>query len=150
MRATIVAEDNLVIVDGIGRYVDLSSLRAQNQHALQWYDTYGEVEYTGSFDNERKIRVRQTNKFIDDLSPYQGYLDAWHVENEKQLALEEEQRQEAAKQQAEAEAYKERIRAYEASLPQVEAEKKAAEEKAAKRLDDIESKLNKLLSQSRT
>jgi len=150
MRVTIVTNDNAVLVDGIKHDVDCSSLKGMRQRAVQWYDTYGEVEYEGSFDVERKIRVCDPNKFIDDLSPYQGLVDAWHVEHEKQLALEAEELKKQAARQVEIDAYNERIRVYEANLPQVEAEKKAAEEKAAKRLDDIEAKLNKLLSQSRT
>ena len=46
MRMTMIADDNLVIVDGMGRKVpNLSELIDPSVHAMQWYETWGEVEF---------------------------------------------------------------------------------------------------------
>jgi hypothetical protein len=50
MRLTIVPEDSLVILDGNSshRPLDLSTCGIpQDVHALQWYETEGEIEYDG-------------------------------------------------------------------------------------------------------
>lgn len=45
MRLTIIAEDDLVIVDGDARRVDCAALRAKGVHAVQWDNVEGAVEY---------------------------------------------------------------------------------------------------------
>lgn len=44
MRLTIIPNDNMVIIDGVGAIVDLSHLPA-TVHAIQWDGSAGEVEY---------------------------------------------------------------------------------------------------------
>jgi hypothetical protein len=39
-------------------------------HAIQWYDTWGEIEW---IDN------KDSNTRIDDLSPYQFLIDRWQA-----------------------------------------------------------------------
>jgi len=90
MRVTIVADDNIVLVGSqFPQTVDCSALVAEGKHAVQWYETYGEVEFKGGFDVERGIQTRPPNQFITDFSPYQSYLDAYNVERAKELANEE-------------------------------------------------------------
>lgn len=50
MKLTIIPEDSFVSVDGDGshRLLDLSNCNIpQNVHALQWYETEGEIEFNG-------------------------------------------------------------------------------------------------------
>ncbi|MGY2987726.1 hypothetical protein [Bradyrhizobium sp. USDA 4508] len=86
MRVTIVVDDNLVIIDGRPAKVDLSPLKRDQIHAVQWYGAYGEVEFRGGFDIERKIPTGVPNKFIDNFGPYQRYVDAHHHSLIKQAA----------------------------------------------------------------
>src|ERR1700730_2559383 len=72
MRLTIIKNDNFVYVDGLACRVDCSDLPA-DFHALQWYDTAGEIEIT----NERGHHVE--NRAIVDVTPYQKYVDAWNA-----------------------------------------------------------------------
>jgi hypothetical protein len=97
MRAIIIAEDNNVLVDGEPQTVDCSALLADNIRAVQWYDTFGEVEYVGTFvdapvldaeTNEPtgetvKQPHREPNLPITDFTPYQQYVDAWQAEKSK-------------------------------------------------------------------
>lgn len=74
MRFTIIKADNKVYVSGEPLSVDCSSL-PDDLHALQWYDTWGEIEHidpsTGHvISNER----------ITDLAPYQVYVDSWNTQ----------------------------------------------------------------------
>jgi len=74
MRVTIVPADQYVSVDGIGfSNLDLS-LMAPDIHAIQWYETYGEVEIKDPTTG-RMLR----NDVIDSLGPYQLTLDAWQA-----------------------------------------------------------------------
>jgi len=81
MRVTIIANDNVVLVDGIGAKVDTSALKAMGVHAVQWIDTWGDVEYQAIPDPQAPTGVsKQPNQKIDDFSPYQQYLDAWETQ----------------------------------------------------------------------
>ena len=64
MRLTIVPIDNNVGVDGVFHgYLDLSSCGIPaNIHALQWYETEGEVEFINNPD-----RTKPQNEFINTL-----------------------------------------------------------------------------------
>lgn len=71
MRLTIVKDDGLVIIDGLVMMgIDTSALPS-NFHALQWYGDKGEVEYT-----DPQTGMHQ-NEPIDDITPYQAFIDAW-------------------------------------------------------------------------
>jgi hypothetical protein len=75
MQVTIIPADGFVSVDGKGySKLDLSFMNA-NIHALQWYDTEGEIERS---DSRGRIVA---NEEITDLTPYQSALDAWQVAN---------------------------------------------------------------------
>ena len=69
MRVTIVPSDKVVIVDGVCKKgMDLSFM--EDIHAVQWYDTGGEVE---RYDGLTKL----PNERIESLAPYQAAIDAW-------------------------------------------------------------------------
>jgi len=60
MRLTIIPIDKTVYVDGNSRFLDLSSCAIpENIHALQWYETEGEVEFNG--------RPKPQNELITEL-----------------------------------------------------------------------------------
>jgi hypothetical protein len=80
MRATIVVDDGVMIIDGKGLKIDLSPLASQDIHAVQWYENEGEVEFKGT------RTARSPNKFITDFSPYQRYVDLWHAAKAKEEA----------------------------------------------------------------
>lgn len=75
MRVTIIVDDNVVIVEGQSEKVDCSGLVAKNIHAVQWYSTVGEVEYS----SDLTTGDRKANDKITDISPFQSYIDAWTV-----------------------------------------------------------------------
>ncbi len=74
MRVTIISDDNTVTINGDGRTIDCSSIAAET-HAVQWYETFGEVEYVKGPD----IKPR-SNERIDDFSTYQSFVDAHAAE----------------------------------------------------------------------
>jgi hypothetical protein len=65
MRLTIIPVDGAVYVDGVS-YSDLDlSFVPANVHALQWYDTYGELEFKRSFVDGQI--VHPANQTINEL-----------------------------------------------------------------------------------
>jgi hypothetical protein len=81
MRVTIIVDDNVVLVQGIPCMVDCSALVAQGIHAVQWYDTSGEIEYSA----DPRTGQRQPNRGIGDISPFQPLIEAWTAEARKPL-----------------------------------------------------------------
>lgn len=80
MRVAIIPVDGFVSVDGEGYSgLDLSFMGSA-VHALQWYDTEGEIELR---DGRGRIVGNQP---IDSIAPYQAALDAW--QSAKNAALE--------------------------------------------------------------
>jgi len=76
MRVTIIPADGFVSVDGEG-YGDLDlAFMDADIHALQWYETEGEIERT---DARGRIVA---NELITDMTPYQPALDAWQAAKE--------------------------------------------------------------------
>jgi hypothetical protein len=92
MRATIVVDDNIVLVDGKARTVDCSPLIKDGTHAVQWYDLFGEVEFRTEFDGDAKVMTRKPNETITDFSPYETYVEEWRIENAKQELVEAAQK----------------------------------------------------------
>jgi hypothetical protein len=78
MRVTITPEDGFVSVDGEGYSgLDLSFMDA-DIHALQWYETEGELEIKDA--RGRAIE----NRPMDSLEPYQLALDAWQAAKDQE------------------------------------------------------------------
>lgn len=78
MRATIVKDDDTVIVDGERHMVDCSNLPA-DFHALQWDGTRGEIEYRVTRCDHCGAQSKKGNVLVSDLAPYQPYVDAWRA-----------------------------------------------------------------------
>lgn len=89
MRATLIVPDNMVSIDGqLARHVDLSALVAAGVHAVQWYDSYGEVEFVSGFDPELKIPTRKPNEYITDFTPFESFIHAYRIVHTQQSAKE--------------------------------------------------------------
>lgn len=89
MRATIIPSDKVVTIDGFSLSgIDMTGID-QSVHAVQWYDTFGEVEIIGA--NGRMI----SNELIDSLSEYQSILEQFFtaksiIDAAAELAAEEQ------------------------------------------------------------
>ena len=75
MRFTYVKDDKLVGIDGDFLEIDNSNFD-QEVHAIQWYDTYGEIEFTN--------RQERNNEIFEDISYIQSLIDLWNDEKAKQ------------------------------------------------------------------
>jgi hypothetical protein len=74
MRLIIIPVDKLISIDGqgISQIQQDFSWIPSNVHAVQWYETWGEVEYTDGLPNEK----------IEELGIYEQAVDTYN--NEKQ------------------------------------------------------------------
>jgi hypothetical protein len=81
MRLIIIPSDKLISIDGQGilQIQQDFSWIPSNVHAVQWYETWGEIEYTDGSLNEK----------IEELGIYEQAVDTFN--NEKQR-LEDEQK----------------------------------------------------------
>lgn len=75
MKLTIVVDDRVVGIDGVYRNVDSMPASVANVHAVQWYDSYGEVEYKTQFIGGNI--VKPVNEVITSVDSYQWAIDAW-------------------------------------------------------------------------
>ena len=74
MRVTIIPSDGSVTIDGDGRApIDLSFM-GQDIHAVQWYETWGEIER-----KDPETGAMTANEHIADLSLFQAAIDAWNA-----------------------------------------------------------------------
>lgn len=71
MRLTIIPNDSVVIKNGVSISGINLSFMNENIHALQWYDTHGELEIKNEYG---KIIE---NVYIESIIPYQQAIDAW-------------------------------------------------------------------------
>jgi hypothetical protein len=78
MRVTILPDDNSVSVDGESYGgLDLSFIDV-TIHAVQWYDTYGEIE------RKDPVTKRMTsNEEITVFDQFQQAITVWQVEKDK-------------------------------------------------------------------
>jgi predicted metal-dependent hydrolase len=70
MRVTIIPEDKFISIDGKGLLNiqhDFSWI-PQNVHAVQWYDTWGEVEYNDGTPNERLEELGIFEQAVEDYN----------------------------------------------------------------------------------
>lgn len=74
MQLTIIRADNAVYIDGIS-YVDLDLTNVpSNVHALQWYETDGEIEFINNSD-----RTKPQNELISELPAWaNACVDKWN------------------------------------------------------------------------
>jgi hypothetical protein len=77
MRLVIIPSDSFVSIDGEGYgNLNLSSLD-QTIHAVQWYETHGEVEH------KDPVTGRMTeNRAITDISEFSAVIDLWNEAKE--------------------------------------------------------------------
>lgn len=104
MRVSIIKDNGTVNVDGEAYAVDCTSLPA-DFHALQWDGTSGEIEYRMTVCSHCNARSKKPNLFINDMTAYLPYVDAWTVSKEAaRVAAAEAQAEAAALQGAQANA----------------------------------------------
>ena len=65
-RITLIPVDGVCGVNGVFRNINFAGIDP-TIHAVQWKDTKGRIEYNDG--KEQKV--------IDDISPYQVFLDRW-------------------------------------------------------------------------
>lgn len=81
MRVTIINRDDSVTINGKTHSgLDFSKF-PENIHAIQWYETYGEVEYVTGADG-----IKPANEKIDNLEPYNYLLDLWEIAEQEEIA----------------------------------------------------------------
>jgi hypothetical protein len=74
MRVTIIPSDGFVSIDGNGfSDLDLSSIDP-SVHAVQWYETHGEIEFKNAVTGKMV-----TNTEITSLEQFQVAIDAWNT-----------------------------------------------------------------------
>lgn len=74
MRMTILADDNSVAIDGEG-YGNLNlSFLDPTIHAVQWYDTHGEVEH-----KDPTTGKMTANREIQSIDEFQQAITVWQV-----------------------------------------------------------------------
>lgn len=97
MRVSILPRDGVVSIDGeTFSELDLSSMDP-NIHAVQWYDTAGEVEWKEP--HPYKLLIVE-NEPITSLDAFQGALDAWAIAKSADVAERAAAEQLAAEQPA--------------------------------------------------
>jgi len=81
MRMTIISSDSLVAINSVTYAgLDLSSL-GDGFHALQWYDTWGEIEYKVAADG-----TKPHNEVISSLDGFQHIVDEWQIKHDAATA----------------------------------------------------------------
>ena len=70
MKLTIISDNNLVKIDGIGYRVDLSSL-PRDIHAVQWDGSSGEIEFRSTANG------KPNNQQIFSIEDFQQFVDLW-------------------------------------------------------------------------
>ncbi len=81
MRVSVIVDDNCIYVNHFSERVDLSAM-PDFIHAMQWYGTYGEIEFRQDEDGNR-----QPNKRLDDFDEFKKYVAAWEVEAQKEIPV---------------------------------------------------------------
>jgi len=76
MLVTILVHDNTVTVDGRSLPIDCSAID-QNIRVIQWYDTFGAVEFYN--DPGKPFRLNGRLDSIHDLADFQETIDAWQA-----------------------------------------------------------------------
>ena len=75
MRFTYVREDKVVGIDG--KFLNIvNSSFDQEVDAIQWYETYGEIEFVN--------RQERSNETFENISYIQPLIDLWSTKNQIQ------------------------------------------------------------------
>jgi hypothetical protein len=79
MKLTVIVPDNLVIINGVSKIVDVSFL-PQDIHAFQWHGQYGvgEIEYKYYF----LTQFKKPNEIVKELGIFQQVVDAYNAKQE--------------------------------------------------------------------
>lgn len=94
MRLSIIADDKAVCINGVC-YGGLDlNLLPTNIHAVQWYETFGEIEFKSVLENNQIIKPQ--NEVITDITPFMFVEPLWQAakatyEEEKARWLAEEE-----------------------------------------------------------
>lgn len=90
MRLIIIVPDNSVTINGRSANVNLSGLISKKIHAVQWYETFGEIEFATVVDESGF--VKPGNKPISNLDLFQPVIDAFNaaIESEENALKETE------------------------------------------------------------
>lgn len=86
MKVTIINPDSTVYVDGVSFLdLDLSACGIpENIHAMQWYDTFGEIEFVTQFSNG--TIEKPANQVITELPEWAvKAVEAWEVAKQNQV-----------------------------------------------------------------
>lgn len=70
MKLTYIKEDNIIGINGIFHHID-NIIFDPEISAIQWYETYGEIEY---FNKNEK-----TNKTFTDETYISSLIDLWNI-----------------------------------------------------------------------
>ena len=82
MRVIILPKEGTVTIDGEGLgEIDMSKV-PDDIHALQWYDTRGEIEYIDNPDDDVEGKP---NKLIDKLPAWANKLTKDHAKKKKEI-----------------------------------------------------------------
>jgi hypothetical protein len=82
MRVTIIPEDKWIRKDDVSTNLPEWNFDDENIHAIQWYDTEGEIEY--------KEKPKLPNEVITDISivqPYVDVLDAYLIQQQENVGI---------------------------------------------------------------
>lgn len=83
MRATIIVDDRTVTIEGMAtETVDMAGID-ESIHAVQWYSTWGEIEYRTDVCAHCGGVSRKPNERITDIAPFQPFIDRWEIEAKK-------------------------------------------------------------------
>lgn len=96
MRVTVINPDKAIGVDG-EFYSGLTFGLSDDIHAIQWYGTWGEVEYALTLVDGQPFKPE--NKSITDFTPYEHLIAVWQqakTEFELEIALRAEEARLAA------------------------------------------------------
>lgn len=74
MRFTIIPDDKFVSINGIG-YLGLQFTIDNDIHAVQWYETFGEVEYKTIISGD--VMTKPDNQMFSDYDQFEKVLDVW-------------------------------------------------------------------------
>jgi hypothetical protein len=90
MRFTYIKSDKLVGIGSTFLIVDNSSFDPEVD-AIQWYETYGEIEFVN--------RQQKNNQIFEDIKYIQPLIDLWNAEKTKhdQLIAEQENQAQQSK-----------------------------------------------------